>query len=164
MSVKIISKLVKICSFIIFPKCFKVKISLIFEEIFTEQVSAFLIIPKLSRRTALTIANAPGTLCAPREAALTSFAFLALPAVCYDGAKGGDSRICSILLTGNYKLNSKYLKMFNKMRFVKSCKNLFRIFLYVCTLIGLQLDYSTEFTPTRIFNRTIQNHKKFIGL
>ena len=88
MSVKIISKLVKICSFIIFPKCFKVKISLIFVEIFTEQVSAFLIIPKLSRRTALTIVNAPGTLCAPREAALTSFAFLALPAACYDGAKG----------------------------------------------------------------------------
>ena len=26
------------------------------------------------------------------------------------------------------------------------------------------VDYSKEFTPTRIFNRTIQNHKKFIGL
>ena len=51
------------------------------------------------------------------------------------------------------------------MRFVKSCKNLFRIFLYVCTLIGLQLDYSTstEFTPTRIFNRTIQNHKNSLA-
>lgn len=34
--------------------------------------------------------------------------------------------------------------MFNKMRFVKSCKNLFRIFLYVCTLIGLQLDFIKE--------------------
>ena len=32
MSVKIISKPVKICSFIIFTKCFKMKISLIFAE------------------------------------------------------------------------------------------------------------------------------------
>ena len=164
MTVKIISKLVKICSLIVFTMCLKVKISSVFVRIFKELISLLLIIPKLSRRTALTIVNAPGTLCAPREAALTSFAFLALPAACYDGAKRGNSRISPILLTGNYKLNSKYLKIFNKMRFVKSCKNLFRIFLYVCTLIGLQLDYSTEFTPTRIFNRTIQNHKKFIGL
>ncbi|MDY3732349.1 MAG: hypothetical protein SO001_04610 [Alloprevotella sp.] len=73
MSVKIISKLVKICSFIIFPECFKVKISLIFVEIFTEQVPAFLIIPKLSRRAALTIANAAFILCAGSGAALTSF-------------------------------------------------------------------------------------------
>ena len=164
MTVKIISKLVKICSLIVFTMSLKVKISSVFVRIFKERIPLRLIIPKLSRHTTLTIVNAPGTLCAPCEAALTSFAFLALPAACYDGAKGGDSRICSILLTGNYKLNSKYLKMFNKVWFVKSCKNLFRIFLYVCTLIGLQLDYSTEFTPTRIFNRTIQNHKKFIGL
>ena len=164
MTVKIISKLVKICSLIVFTMCLKVKISSVFVRIFKELISLLLIIPKLSRRTALTIVNAPGTLCAHREAALTSFAFLALPAACYDGAKRGNSRIFPILLTVNCKLNSKYLKIFNKMRFVKSCKNLFRIFLYVCTLIGLQLDYSTEFTPTRIFNRTIQNHKKFIGL
>ena len=164
MTVKIISKLVKICSLIVFTMCLKVKISSVFVRIFKERISLLLIIPKLSRRTTLTIVNAPGTLCAPREAALTSFAFLALPAACYDGAKRGNSRISPILLTVNCKLNSKYLKMFNKMQFVKSCKNLSRIFLYVCTLIGLQLDYSTEFTPTRIFNRTIQNHKKFIGL
>ena len=30
------------------------------------------------------------------------------------------------------------------MRFVKSCKNQFRIFLYVCILIGLQLDFIKE--------------------
>ena len=164
MTVKIISKLVKICSLIVFTRYLKVMIFSDFIEIFKEQISVFLIIPKLSRRTALTIVNAPGTLCAPREAALTSFAFLALPAACYDGAKGEDSQFHSILLTGDCKLNSKHLKISNKICFVKSCKNLFRIFLYVCTLIGLQLDYSTEFTPTRIFNRTIQNHKKFIGL
>ena len=164
MTVKIISKLVKICSLIVFTMCLKVKISSVFVRIFKERISLLLIIPKLSRRTALTIVNAPGTLCAPREAALTSFAFLALPAACYDGAKRGNSRISPILLTAYCKLNSKYLKISNKICFVKSCKNQFRIFLYVCILIGLQLDYSTEFTPTRIFNRTIQNHKKFIGL
>ena len=59
MSVKIISKLVKICSFIIFPKCFKVKISLIFVEFFSEQIFLSLIISKSSRKAALTIANAP---------------------------------------------------------------------------------------------------------
>ena len=164
MTVKIISKLVKICSLIVFLRCWIVKISSVFVRIFKERISLLLIIPKLSRRTTLTIVNAPGTLCAPREAALTSFAFLALPAACYDGAKGEDSQFHSILLTGDCKLNSKHLKISNKICFVKSCKNLFRIFLYVCTLIGLQLDYSKEFTPTRIFNRTIQNHKKFIGL
>ena len=58
MSVKIISKPVKICSFIIFPRCFIVNISLFFAEIFKEQISIVLIIPKLSRRIALTIANA----------------------------------------------------------------------------------------------------------
>ena len=59
MTVKIISKPVKICSFIIFPKCFKVKISLISVEIITEQMARFIIIPKSARRAALTIANAP---------------------------------------------------------------------------------------------------------
>ena len=56
--VKIISNSVKICSFIIFPMCFIVNISLFFAEIFKEQISIVLIIPKLSRRIALTIANA----------------------------------------------------------------------------------------------------------
>ena len=56
--VKIISKGVKICSFIIFTRCFIVNISLFFAEIFKEQISIVLIIPKLSRRIALTIANA----------------------------------------------------------------------------------------------------------
>ena len=74
MTVKIISKPVKICSFIIFTKCFKVKISLIFAEFFSEQISLFLIIPKSLRRAALTIANALSTLCAGNEAALTCFA------------------------------------------------------------------------------------------
>ena len=46
MTVKIISKPVKICSFIIFTKCFKVKISLIFAEFFSEQISLSLIIYK----------------------------------------------------------------------------------------------------------------------
>ncbi|MFW5583602.1 MAG: hypothetical protein ACOCN1_06555 [Bacteroidales bacterium] len=76
MTVKIISKPVKICSFIIFPMCFKVKISLIFAEFFSEQIFLSLIIPKSFRRAALTIANAPSTLCAERRTALTSFAFI----------------------------------------------------------------------------------------
>mgnify|MGYP003461816976 CR=1 FL=1 len=75
--VKIISNSVKICSFIIFPRCFIVNISLFFAEIFKERILLSLIIPKLSRRIALTIANAPFTPCAERRAALTSFAFLA---------------------------------------------------------------------------------------
>ena len=75
MSVKIISKLVKICSFIIFPKCFIVKISLFFVEIFSEQIFLSLIIYKSLRRAALTIANAVFTLCAGGEAALTSFEY-----------------------------------------------------------------------------------------
>ena len=62
MTVKIISKSVEICSFIIFPRCFKVKIYLIFAEISTEQISIVLIIPKLSRRIALMNANAKSTL------------------------------------------------------------------------------------------------------
>ena len=73
MTVKIISKPVKICSFIIFTKCFKVKISLIFAEFFSEQIFVSLIIPKSLRRAALTIANAVFTLCAGKEAALTCF-------------------------------------------------------------------------------------------
>ena len=67
MSVKIISNPVKICSFIIFPMCFIVKISLKSAEFFSEQISAVLIIPKLSRRAALTIANAPFTIRAERK-------------------------------------------------------------------------------------------------
>ena len=75
--VKIISKLVKICSFIIFPKCFIVKFFIKIIRILSEQISIVLIIPKLLRRAALTIASAPFTPCAERRAALTSFAFLA---------------------------------------------------------------------------------------
>ena len=52
------------------------KISLISVEIITEQISIVLIIPKSSRRAALTIANARFTLCAESQAALTSFVFL----------------------------------------------------------------------------------------
>ena len=73
--VKIISNPVKICSFIIFPMCFIVNISLFFAEIFKERILLSLIIPKLSHRPALTIANALSTLCAESEKALTSFAF-----------------------------------------------------------------------------------------
>ena len=76
MTVKIIIRPVKICSFIIFPMCFKVKISLIFEDFFSEQIFLSLIISKSSRRAALTIANAPSTLCAERRTALTSFTFI----------------------------------------------------------------------------------------
>ena len=57
-SVKIINNPVKICSFIIFPMCFIVNTSLFFAEIFKERILLSLIIPKLSRRIALTIANA----------------------------------------------------------------------------------------------------------
>ena len=73
MTVKIISNPVKICSFIIFRRCFKVNITLIFAEIISEQISFVLIIPKLSRRAALTIANAPFTIRAERKTRLTSF-------------------------------------------------------------------------------------------
>ena len=85
MTVKIISKPVKICSFIIFTKCFKVKTSLIFVVFFSGQISLFLIIPKLSRRAALTIVNAPETLCAGRGAALRIFVFSGFST---KGAKG----------------------------------------------------------------------------
>ena len=73
MTVKIINKSVEICSFIIFPRCFKVKIYLIFAEISTEQISIVLIIPKLTRRIALTNANAKSTLCAGSGAAVCFF-------------------------------------------------------------------------------------------
>ncbi len=52
------------------------KISLIFVEIITEQISLFLIIPKSLLRIALTIANANFTFCAEVHSALTSFIFL----------------------------------------------------------------------------------------
>ena len=73
MTVKIISKSVEICSFIIFPRCFIVKNSMIFVEISTEQISAVLIIPKLLRRFALMNANAKSTLCAGSGAAVCFF-------------------------------------------------------------------------------------------
>ena len=73
MTVKIRSKDVKICSEIIFAQCFIAKISLKFVRICSEQILLFLIIPKLSRPIALTIANARLTLCAGSEAALTGF-------------------------------------------------------------------------------------------
>ena len=76
MTVKIISKLVKIFSLIIFTKCLKVKNALILAVIFSEQISAVLIIHKLSSELALTIANAPFTICAERGATLTSFVLL----------------------------------------------------------------------------------------
>ena len=73
MTVKIISKPVKICSEIIFTRCFIAKISLFFVEIFSEQILIVLIFPKSSRRIALTIAKAKMPLCAESKAALTSF-------------------------------------------------------------------------------------------
>ena len=57
--------------------CFIVKFFIKIIRILSEQISIVLIIPKLSRRAALTIANARFTLCAESEEALTSFAFLA---------------------------------------------------------------------------------------
>ena len=74
--VKIISNPVKICSFIIFPMCFIVKNLLLFVRILMEQIPIVLIIPKSSRRSVLTIANASSTLCAEGKKALTSFTFL----------------------------------------------------------------------------------------
>ena len=73
MSGKIISKIVKICSFIIFTRCFIVKFFFDSIEIFSEQILIVLIFPKSSRRIALTIAKAKMPLCAKRKAALTSF-------------------------------------------------------------------------------------------
>ena len=59
MTVKIISRIVKIISLIVFAMCLKVKISLIFVDYFSEQNSFVLIISKSLRRAALTIANVP---------------------------------------------------------------------------------------------------------
>ena len=73
MTVKIISKPVKICSLIVSPRCFIVKNYMIFVEISTEQISIVLIIPKLSRRIALMNANAKSTLCAGSGAAVCFF-------------------------------------------------------------------------------------------
>ena len=73
MTVKIISKPVKICPFIVFPMCLKVKILMLFAEFFSEQIFFVLIIPKSSCCIALTIANAPQTLCAESKAGLTGF-------------------------------------------------------------------------------------------
>ena len=75
MTVKIISKPVKICPFIVFPMCLKVKILMLFAEFFSEQIFFVLIISKSSCCIALTIANAPRTLCADSCVALTSFVF-----------------------------------------------------------------------------------------
>ena len=75
MTVKIISKPVKICSEIIFTRCFIAKNSFKFARNFSEQILLFLIIPKSSRPIALTIANATRTLCAGSKAALTGFCF-----------------------------------------------------------------------------------------
>ena len=73
MSGKIISKPVKICSFIIFTRCFIVKFFFDSIEIFSEQILIVLIFPKSSHRIALTIAKAKMPLCAESKAALTSF-------------------------------------------------------------------------------------------
>ena len=75
MTVKIISKIVKICPFIVFPKCLKVKSPMLFAGFFSDQIFFVLIIPKSSCCITLTIANTPRTLCADSCAALTSFAF-----------------------------------------------------------------------------------------
>ena len=78
MSGKIISKVVKICSFIIFTRCFIVKFFFDSIEICLEQIFFSLIIYKSSRHAALTIANAKMPLCAESEKALTRF-FVFLP-------------------------------------------------------------------------------------
>ena len=87
MTVKIISKPVKICSLIVSPRCFIVKNSLIFAGIIKEQISVVLIIPKLLPKVVLTIANAPRTLCAGSAKALTSFA---PPRLCSRAACAGN--------------------------------------------------------------------------
>ena len=87
MTVKIISKPVKICSEIIFARCFIVKNSMIFAGIIKEQISVVLIIPKLLPEVVLTIANAPRTLCAGSAKALTSFA---PPRLCSRAACAGN--------------------------------------------------------------------------
>ena len=71
---------VKIISLIVFTKCLKVKISLIFAEIFSAQISLSLIIPKHLRRATLTIANAAFTICAEGKSSINKFFSLYL---CY---------------------------------------------------------------------------------
>ena len=75
---KIISNPVKICSFIIFTRCFIVKFFFDSIEICSEQIFFSLIIYKSSRHAALTIANAKMPLCAESENALTRFSFFFL--------------------------------------------------------------------------------------
>ncbi|MGM9693188.1 MAG: hypothetical protein ACI3X6_08255 [Alloprevotella sp.] len=75
MTVKIISKCVKIISLIVFPMCFIVKNIFILVDFFSDKISFVLIIPKSSRRAALKIVNAPETFCAGRGAALRRFVF-----------------------------------------------------------------------------------------
>ena len=58
MTVKIISKTVKICSLIIYTKCFIREIFFKIVRMITEQISFFLIIPKILSGMVLTIANA----------------------------------------------------------------------------------------------------------
>ncbi|MFW5566935.1 MAG: hypothetical protein ACOCNS_00320 [Bacteroidales bacterium] len=67
--------------------------SLDFRVFFSGQISLFLIIPKLSRRAALTIVNAPETLCAGRGAALRIFVFSGFST---KGAKGLVSKFVCI--------------------------------------------------------------------
>ena len=57
MTVKIISRIVKIISLIVLAMCLKVKISLIFVDYFSEQNSIVLIISKSLRHTGLMNAN-----------------------------------------------------------------------------------------------------------
>ena len=77
------------------------KISLISVEIITEQISIVLIIPKSLRRIALTIANAPFTLCAEVHGALTSFILPGQKIVIYEDIlrnKKGISNDCNSTL------------------------------------------------------------------
>ena len=76
MTVKIISKTVKICSLIIYAKCFIREIFFKIVRMITGQISFFLIIPKILPGMVLMIANAKVSLCAGRSSALTSFCYL----------------------------------------------------------------------------------------
>ena len=110
--VKIISNPVKICSFIIFPMCFIVKNLLLFVRILMEQIPIVLIIPKSSRRSVLTIANASSTLCAEGKKALTSFAFLIIGcARLYGQSLRTDyKQIQSLIITiKNFIMKKKYV-------------------------------------------------------
>ena len=84
------------------------KISLIFVEIITEQISLFLIIPKSLWRIALTIANANFTFCAEVHGALTSFVFLGQKIFIYEEIlrnKKGISNDCNSTLWGQMDKN-----------------------------------------------------------